>query len=79
MFPALFFGKSCQIQRKFHILKGCKDWNQVVELEDETYIRGTPLGKLCFRKQSDIDAPYSDRTAVRPVDTGNQVEKRGLP
>ena len=49
MLPTLGFGESGQEKRQFHVLESRQNWNQVVHLEDETYVPCSPGGEISAR------------------------------
>src|SRR4029077_5748036 len=67
-----------QEQRQLDVLERRQHRQQVVELEHEPDLRGTPARRLRFAQFGDVRPRHRHRARVGPIDARDQVEQGGL-
>ena len=71
-------GERVQEERQFHVLVRGQHRHQVVELEDVAHVRAAPRGEAVAAEVTDVLAADLDGAAGGAVDSGKEVEERGL-
>jgi hypothetical protein len=78
VFIAFAAGEGCEREGEFDIFAGGEHGNEVIHLEDEADMAGSPFGEFAFGGASEVLSADDDGPGGRAVESGDEIEEGGF-